>query len=145
MSSTLCLGWREWLALPELGIVSIKAKMDTGARTSALQAFVMEPFYVGAQLKIRFGVHPLQNRTDVELYCEANVIDQRLVTDSGGHGERRYVIRTPVRLGERTWPIEITLTDRDSMRFRMLLGRSAMRRGMMVNPRASYLLGRLSA
>ena len=145
MSSTICLGWREWLALPELGIASIKAKIDTGARTSALHAFVIDPFHVGPQLKIRFGIHPLQRRTDVELYCEADVIDQRLVTDSGGHREQRYVIRTPVQLGEHTWPIDMTLTDRDGMRFRMLLGRSAMRRGMMVNPRASYLLGRPSA
>ena len=142
MPSTLCLGWREWLALPELGIASIKAKIDTGARTSAIHAFVIEPFHCDDQLKVRFGVHPLQKRTDIKLFCEADVIDQRLVSDSGGHRERRYVIQTPVQIGAQSWPIEITLTDRDTMRFRMLLGRSAMRRGVMVNPSASYLLGR---
>ncbi|ETX01386.1 MAG: ribosomal protein S6 modification protein, partial [Candidatus Entotheonella factor] len=125
-------------------IPKIKAKIDTGARTSAVHAFVVEPFYSGKQLKVRFGVHPLQKRTDIELYCEANVIDRRLVSDSGGHRERRYVIRTPVQIGTYTWPIEITLTDRDTMRFRMLLGRSAMCQSIMVNPNASYLLGRIS-
>lgn len=142
---TVALGWREWLALPELGIPAIKAKIDTGARTSALHAFVVEPFHHGKQLKIRFGVHPLQKRVDIELYCEADVIDRCLVSDSGGHREWRYVIRTPVQMGARVWPIDITLTDRDTMQFRMLLGRTAMRQGTIVNPNASYLLGRLSA
>jgi hypothetical protein len=141
----LTVGWREWLALPRLGIPAIKAKLDTGARTSALHTFAMEPFEVKGQLKVRFGIHPLQKRRDVELFCTANVFDRRVVTDSGGHRELRYVIRTPVALGNRVWPMEITLTNRDTMMFRMLLGRSAMQDVLLIAPHSSYLTGRLLA
>ena len=141
----LTVGWREWLALPELGIPAIKAKLDTGARTSALHTFAIEPFETKGQLKVRFCIHPLQKRQDVELSCTAPVFDRRVVTDSGGHRELRYVIRTPVSLGNRVWPIEITLTNRDTMMFRMLLGRSAMQDGLLIVPQSSYLTGRLLA
>jgi len=141
----LTVGWREWLALPELGIPAIKAKLDTGARTSALHTFAIEPFETEGQLKVRFGIHPLQKRRDVELSCTANVFDRRVVTDSGGHRELRYVIRTPVSLGNRVWPIEITLTNRDTMMFRMLLGRSSMQGALLIAPNSSYLTGRLLA
>jgi hypothetical protein len=139
------VGWREWLALPELGIPAIKAKLDTGARTSSLHTFAIEPFEAEGQPKVRFGIHPLQKRRDVELSCTANVFDRRVVTDSGGHRELRYVIRTPVSVGDRVWPIEITLTNRDTMTFRMLLGRSAVQEGLLIAPNRSYLTGRLLA
>ena len=135
----LLLGWREWLALPELGIHRIKAKIDTGARTSALHTFGVEPYEREGVLRVRFWVHPLQRVDSVEICCEARVLDRRTVRDSGGHEEERYVIRTRVQVAQACWPIEVTLTDRDSMGFRMLLGRTAIRRRYLVDPGRSYL------
>jgi hypothetical protein len=134
------LGWREWLSLPDLGIDKIKAKVDTGARTSALHAFEIRPFKEADKHYIHFKIHPLQRRTDMLLQCTAEVKDIRWVIDSGGHRERRYVIQTPVKIGNATWSIELTLTNRDTMNFRMLLGRTAMRRKVVVNPSVSFLL-----
>lgn len=135
------LGWREWVCLPELGIEYIKAKVDTGARTSALHAFSTEIYYEKGVKRVRFRVHPWQKRTDIEQTCNAAVVDERVVSDSGGHRERRLVIVTKVCLGGRCWPIEMTLTNRDNMQFRMLLGRTAIRSHYAVQPGASYLIG----
>ena len=137
------IGWREWVSLPELGIDKIKAKVDTGARTSALHAFALRPFKEGDKHRICFGIHPLQNDTTKIITCTADVIDIRMVSDSGGHREERYVIQTPVKIGEDSWPIEITLTERDTMLFRMLLGRSAIRRRFLVNPARSFITTKL--
>jgi hypothetical protein len=134
------LGWREWVALPELGIPAIKAKVDTGARTSALHTFDLDVYHDDSRLMARFRIHPLQRRTDVELTCTATVIDQRLIKDSGGHSEKRYVIRTMLNCAGHEWPIEITLTNRDDMSFRMLLGRTALAQAeALVDPARSYL------
>lgn len=136
------LGWREWLALPELGIPAVKAKIDTGARTSALHAFNLQTYEENGQTCVRFGIHPLQKRTDIEVYCVAAVKDERVVTDSGGHREERYVIETPIKIADQEWLIEVTLTSRDDMLFRMLLGRTAMHKRAVVNPGASFLTGK---
>lgn len=135
------IGWREWLCLPEFGIEHIKAKIDTGARTSALHAFAVEPYRRRGVQRVRFGVHPLQRRSDLVAECDAEVIDHRWVSDSGGHREQRYVIASEVQLGGVAWTIELTLTDRETMLFRMLLGRTALARRFVVDPSRSYLQG----
>lgn len=133
------IGWREWVGLPALSIESIKAKIDTGARTSALHAFSLRPFVENGQKKISFDIHPLQHNTQQVISCVADVVDRRLVTDSGGHEEERYVIQTPLTIAGQTWSIEITLTERENMLFRMLLGRSALRKRFIVNPARSFV------
>jgi ribosomal protein S6--L-glutamate ligase len=139
----LILGWEEWVALPELGLPAIKAKVDTGARTSALHAVFVEPFGPARSLKVRFGVHPIPRRADVEIVCAARVIDRRQVTSSNGEREIRYVISTPIKIGDRQWLIEVTLTNRDAMSYRMLLGRQAIGAGILVDPGSSFRQPRL--
>ncbi|HLB42790.1 MAG TPA: ATP-dependent zinc protease [Gammaproteobacteria bacterium] len=133
------IGWREWISLPELRIHMIKAKVDTGARTSALHAFSLKPFTENGKNKISFDIHPLQHNINQVITCIADVIDKRLVTDSGGHTEVRYVIQTPIIIAGQKWPVEITLTERENMLFRMLLGRSALRKRFIVNPARSFV------
>lgn len=136
------LGWREWVALPELKLAGIKEKIDTGARSSALHAFAIEPYRKGGQRWVMFAIHPLQQRCDVAIECHAQVKDRRMVTDSGGHKQRRYVIETQLVLGHSVIRAEMTLTNRDTMRFRMLLGRTAMDARFIIDPGASYLQGK---
>jgi len=139
------LGWREWVALPELGIDHIKAKVDTGARSSALHTFRLQTFEENGIARVRFAIHPLQGNTGLERECVADLVDERNVTDSGGHTELRPVISTTVRLGSLCKNIEITLANRETMKFRMLLGRTAMYGSVVVDPAASYLLGKPDA
>ena len=140
-SALFTVGWREWVGLPELGIPEIKAKVDTGARTSALHAFQVREFIENGVQRVEFSIHPRQHDNDKVTVCTADVVDERQVTDSGGHKEQRWVIQTPVSLGVHTWPIEITLTARDDMRFRMLLGRTAIMGRAVVDPNQSYVVG----
>lgn len=135
-------GWREWVSLPSIGVGSIKAKLDTGARTSALHAFNIETYWSNGELWARFFIHPYQKNDAKEIACDARIEDIRIVSNPGGRRQRRLVIRTDVRLGDETWPIDLSLTDRDEMGFRLLIGRTAMHGNLIVDPDHSYLLGK---
>jgi hypothetical protein len=135
------IGWREWVGLPELGIKRLKVKVDTGARTSALHAFSVEAYTKEDGVEwVKFGMHPKQHSNELEVFCHAPILDRRLVRDSGGNQTERIVIVTDVQLGLKRMPIELTLTSRDDMLFRMLLGRTAMRGLFFVDPGRSFLL-----
>ncbi|TVP64507.1 MAG: ATP-dependent zinc protease [Leptolyngbya sp. LCM1.Bin17] len=138
-ASLAMIGWREWVALPALGVHTIKAKIDTGARSSALHAFEVEQFERDGQLMVRFQAHPIQHNDTVIVAAEAPLLDQRVVRNSGGQEQLRPVIETPVQVGNQVWPIELTLTNRDDMGFRLLLGRQAVRYRYLVDPGGSYL------
>jgi hypothetical protein len=134
------IGWREWVSLPELGIKRLKAKVDTGARTSALHAHQVECYQEHGINKVRFAIYPLRHFPEKAVICMSELLDIRWVTDSGGHREQRPVIKSLIKMADKTWPIEITLTSRDDMSFRMLLGRTAMQHQFVVDPASSYLL-----
>ncbi|MBB63898.1 MAG: ATP-dependent zinc protease [Waddliaceae bacterium] len=138
------IGWREWCVCSQLDIPAIKAKIDTGAKTSSLHAANIVPFKKGDNKYVRFLVHPLQGHAEVELECEALVIDYRGVMSSNGHIENRYVIRVEMQLGTLKWPIDLTLSNRDPLKFRMLLGRDALSGHFMIDPYRSYLQGKFS-
>jgi hypothetical protein len=137
------LGWREWAGLPSLGVDAIKVKLDTGARTSSLHAFALTRFRRDGADMVGFQIHPRQRSADDAIHVEAEVIDERWVRNSGGQRELRPVIETVVRIGEDQWPIELTLSRRDEMGFRMLLGRQALRGRALVDPGRSYRAGKL--
>ena len=135
----MIVGWREWVALPELGIALVKAKVDTGARTSCLHAKDVTTFVRKKQRWVRFTVHPMQRSTRRAVVCLAPLVDERWVRSSNGRSQLRPVIRTQLELGDERWDIELTLTNRAVMGFRMLLGRQAVRRRAIVDPGQSYL------
>ena len=137
--SKLLIGWREWVHLPQLLPDPIKAKIDTGARTSALHAYRIHEFSEHGVRHVEFVLHPQQQRRRPERICRAEVLDQRVITSSNGQRERRYVIATTLYLGNMHWPIELTLTNRDTMSYRMLLGREALRRRCLIDPGRSFL------
>jgi ribosomal protein S6--L-glutamate ligase len=144
LAADFMIGWEEWVALPDLGLPAIKAKVDTGARTSALHASVIEPFGPPEHPQVRFLVQPDPDRPELEITCSAPVTDRRNVTSSNGDTEQRYVILAKVQIDGRVWPIEMTLTDRSQMTYRMLLGRSAIGEDMVVDPNRSFLRPALS-
>ncbi len=144
VSVPFILGRKEWVALPDLGLVAIKAKVDTGAKTSALHAHAIEPFGPASAPLVRFLVQPAPERPRLEVACEAPIIDRRVVTSSSGGTEARFIIATRICIGSRDWTIEIGLTNRESLTHRMLLGRQALRPGMLVDPATSFRQPRLS-
>ncbi len=138
------LGWREWVALPQLGLPALKAKIDTGAKTSALHAFSIETFGPAEAPRVRFGVHPVDYDSNVEVWCTAKVVDRRHVRSSNGQAEQRYIVQTPIRIGGREWPIEISLSNRHNMAHRMLLGRNALdAQSIDIRPWSEYLQKKL--
>lgn len=137
----IILGSEEWCSFPEIGIPAIKARVDSGAKTSALHAINIAPFVKDDINWVKFDINPIQNNLKTVIHCEALLIDKRIVKSSSGFREQRYVIQTNINIGNETWSIEMTLTNRDSMGFRMLLGREAMSGRILVDPEQKYLLG----
>lgn len=140
MTTKITVGWREWLSLPELGIERIKAKIDTGARTSCIHAINIEEYDVEGQKWVKFTAQPLQDDEQTQIACNAKVKKMKYVTSSSGQKELRYFIETTLQVGNLSWPVEITLTRRTTMKFRMLLGRTAMENRIVVDPVLSHLL-----
>ena len=136
------IGWREWIDFPDLNIFRIKGKTDTGARSSCLHAFHIHPVQREGKEFVQFQVHPCQRNSRITVQAEAELLDWRHVTNSGGHSQLRPVIATPIFLNGQTWDIELTLTNRDVMGFRLLLGREALRKRFLVNPGRSFLLSK---
>ena len=136
------IGWREWVVLPEFGIRRIKAKVDTGARSSAIHAIHVKEFERNGQLWVRFQVHPMQRSTKVVNTAEAIVIDRRAIRSSSGKATIRPVIKTTVKILGVEFDVELTLANRDEMGFRMLLGREAFRNRFLIDPGNSYFGGK---
>ena len=132
------IGWREWVHLPGLLELPIKAKIDTGARTSSLHSFGTRRFTEGGAPWVEFQLHPLQRRNLPAFRCAVAVKDERWVRSSNGEVEKRIVVETTAQLGDTLWPIELTLADRDVMGFRMLLGREAIRKRFLIDPARSF-------
>ncbi|MBB1140675.1 30S ribosomal protein S6--L-glutamate ligase [Myroides sp. WP-1] len=141
MVDKLIVGSEEWCSFSTLNIPAIKARVDSGAKTSALHAVNISPFEKDGEKWVKFDVNPLQNNGKTIIHCEAKVVDKRIVKSSSGSRESRYVIRTILGFGETSWDIELTLTNRDSMGYRMLLGREAMGGRILVDPEKHFLLG----
>lgn len=135
------IGWREWVSLPQLGVTTLRAKIDTGARTAALHAFGLETFERDGVTFARFAVHPNHRKPGPAVVAEAPILDERSIKNSGGVAEDRFVIATRIMIGTHKFNAEVTLSRRDEMGFPMLLGRQTIRRRFLVDPGRSYLIG----
>lgn len=139
MKNPTIIGFREWISLLDLELPALKAKIDTGAKTSSLHAFEITPVKRGGKSYVRFKIHPIQKNQEIVVTCRAPIVDRRVVTDSGGHKELRYVIHSTIQMGSLKKVIELTLTNRETMKYRMLLGREALKQ-FYIDPSQSYLL-----
>lgn len=137
--SSKIIGWREFVTLPQLNIGKIKAKIDTGARSSAIHAFNIQELSCNGKKIIRFQIHPLQRDSKTTITTEAELLEYRKIRNSGGTAQFRPVIKTNIEVGQFIWSIELSLTNRDVMGFRMLLGRQAVRNKFLVDPGGSFL------
>ncbi len=136
------VGWKEWVKLPDLGIKRLKCKVDTGAKNSALHAFELSSFEKNGQLWVQFSIHTDDHDLSKVKQCKAKVEDTRDVTDSSGNISTRYFIETTVEIGEHKVLVPVSLTSRDTMAYKMLLGRTALRKAkLLVNPAKSFLQG----
>lgn len=134
LTDKILVGRSEWCSLPELNIPLIKAKIDTGAKTSAIHAFDICSEMINHQHYVNFKLHPLQANTRITVLCQALIIDERHIMSSNGHKEHRYIIMTDIKLGEHIYKVELSLSNRDPLTFRMLLGREALSKRMIVDP-----------
>ena len=141
MQDKVIVGSEEWCSFPSLGIPTIKGRVDSGAKTSALHATNLKSFQKDGKDWVKFDINPIQNNAKTIIHCEAPLVDQRIVKSSSGYREKRHVIKTFLEIGGKKWEVELTLTNRDSMGFRMLLGREAMSGRILVDPEKKYLLG----
>ena len=139
------IGWREWITFPQFSNARVKAKIDTGARTSSIHAYNINVTREGGREIVAFDLHPNQHDDETVVPCRAPLLDTRVMTNSGGQREERLVIEVSIKLGHQEWPIELSLTNRDTMGFRMLLGRTAIRRRFWVVPDRSFLAGRTTS
>lgn len=144
IENSLLIGRNEWCALPDLSILAIKAKIDTGAKTSAIHALNIKSVKKNKIHYVHFDVNPIQANEETLVHCVAPVIDQRYITSSNGHKEHRFVIMTPLKIGKQRWDIELTLSNRDPLRYRMLLGREALNNRVIINPGISCNQGKVT-
>lgn len=140
----LIVGWKEWIALPELGIPAIKAKIDTGAKTSSIHAYDIEHIKKKSKDFVRFTLHPLSRDKTITQQCELPVLDKRFIKSSSGDREKRPVIRTKIHIDGCEWDIELNLTNRDYMGFRMLIGREALEKKALINPAIGFIHGKIT-
>lgn len=134
IAGKLLIGRHEWCTLPELDIPFIKAKIDTGAKTSAIHAFNIRTKVIKKQITAIFDVHPIQADTETTITCTAPIVDERDIMSSNGHKETRFIIQTAMVLGKHTWPIELSLSNRDPLKYRLLLGREALKSKVLIDP-----------
>lgn len=139
----LIAGWREWAQLPDLGVKQIKVKIDTGAKTSALHAFEISTLTHMKTDCVKFDVHPFQDNDTITHTCIYPIQDYRWITSSTGHRQKRFIIHTNLKIGEFSTLIELSLANRDEMGFRMLVGRNALNKKILVDPSHSFLLSHM--